>query len=80
MVCDVRLYRFVSCATLLSTCLLMRSCPCVLQKANENMSPMTIAKLMKELSNLVQSPPDDIKVYFSENNITNIEADIKGPG
>ena len=41
---------------------------------------MVIIKLMKEIRKLCKHPPEGIKVSFSEDNMTNIFADIEGPG
>jgi len=40
---------------------------------------MVIVKLMKEIQHLATSPPEGISVFFSEDNITNLHADIMGP-
>jgi len=47
--------------------------------SNENLPPMVIMKLMKEIQQLAISPPEGISIYFSEDNITNLHADIIGP-
>jgi len=47
--------------------------------SNENLPPMVIMKLMREIQQLATSPPEGISVYFSEDNITNLHADIIGP-
>jgi len=39
-----------------------------------------IQKLTKELVQLQQEPPEGIKVYVNDEDVTNIEASIEGPG
>jgi ubiquitin-conjugating enzyme E2 S len=38
-----------------------------------------IRDLARELKNLDDSPPEDIKVYANEENFSNLTADIGGP-
>ncbi|XP_065898522.1 ubiquitin-conjugating enzyme E2 S-like [Dysidea avara] len=45
----------------------------------ENLSPIVIQKLTKELVQLQQEPPEGIKVYVNDEDVTNIEASIEGP-
>jgi len=47
--------------------------------SNENLPPMVIVKLMKEIQQLATNPPEGISIFFSEDNITNLHADIIGP-
>ena len=46
----------------------------------ENLSPAVIQKLTKELMQLQQEPPEGIKIFLNEEDVTNIEASIEGPG
>merc|ERR1712227_553156 len=45
----------------------------------ENLSPQTIRNVMKELSALTCDPPEGIKIYPNEEDITEIRASIEGP-
>ncbi|CAB3360184.1 Hypothetical predicted protein [Cloeon dipterum] len=45
----------------------------------ENLSPQTIRGVWKELSSLVKEPPEGIKVYMNEEDVTDIHATIEGP-
>ncbi|CAG9760601.1 unnamed protein product [Ceutorhynchus assimilis] len=45
----------------------------------ENLSPQTIRGVAKEMKNLVDNPPEGIKVLINEENITDIQANIEGP-
>lgn len=46
----------------------------------ENLSPQIIRRVAKELEDLVNSPPEGIKVTLNEQDITDIQAYIEGPG
>jgi ubiquitin-conjugating enzyme E2 S len=46
----------------------------------ENFSPQIIKRVAKELQDLASSPPEGIKVFTSDDDITNIQATIEGPG
>lgn len=46
---------------------------------NVNLAPKVIRDLARELKNLDDSPPEDIKVYVNEENFSNVTADIDGP-
>ena len=46
----------------------------------ENVSPQTIRQVCKELSDLTSDPPEGIKVFPNEEDITEIQASIEGPG
>lgn len=46
----------------------------------ENLSPQIIRQLTKELHGLVAEPPEGIKVQINEEDITDIQAYIDGPG
>lgn len=45
----------------------------------ENLSPQIIRLVTKELTDLVKSPPEGIRVLVNERDVTNIEASISGP-
>ncbi|KAG8181747.1 hypothetical protein JTE90_028285 [Oedothorax gibbosus] len=45
----------------------------------ENFSPQTIRQVQKELFDLASKPPEGIKVYINEEDITDIQAVIEGP-
>ncbi|KAH7279734.1 hypothetical protein KP509_37G033800 [Ceratopteris richardii] len=46
---------------------------------NENLPPKVIKELARELKSLDDSPPEDIKVFVTEDNFSTIFADINGP-
>lgn len=50
-----------------------------LQSNVENFSPQIIRQVAKELSGLVSDPPEGIKVFPNEDDITEIHATIEGP-
>ncbi|XP_011308911.1 ubiquitin-conjugating enzyme E2 S [Fopius arisanus] len=45
----------------------------------ENLSPQIIRRVVKEMSELVQSPPEGIRVIVNEDDVTDIQAVIEGP-
>jgi len=45
----------------------------------DNLSPACIRRIMKEIAELVQKPPEGIKVFQNEENISDVEAVIEGP-
>jgi len=45
----------------------------------ENLSPQTIRQVAKELSDLVSDPPEGIKVFINDEDVTDIQASIDGP-
>ncbi|XP_064477931.1 ubiquitin-conjugating enzyme E2 S-like [Ornithodoros turicata] len=45
----------------------------------ENVSPQVLKKVSKELHELVQNPPEGIRVHLNEEDITQVEATIEGP-
>ncbi|XP_070581174.1 ubiquitin-conjugating enzyme E2 S-like [Ptychodera flava] len=45
----------------------------------ENLSPQTIRQVAKEISELSSDPPEGIKIYPNEEDITDIQATIEGP-
>jgi ubiquitin-conjugating enzyme E2 S len=46
----------------------------------ENLSPQIIRRLIKEMNDLVNDPPEGINVKFDDEDITDIQAYIEGPG
>jgi ubiquitin-protein ligase len=46
---------------------------------NVNLAPKVLKELARELKNLDDTPPEDIKVHVNEENFSNITADIEGP-
>eukprot|EP01028_Stygiella_incarcerata_P013056 TRINITY_DN81112_c0_g1_i1.p1 TRINITY_DN81112_c0_g1~~TRINITY_DN81112_c0_g1_i1.p1 ORF type:complete len:201 (-),score=54.32 TRINITY_DN81112_c0_g1_i1:121-723(-) len=46
---------------------------------NENISPLVMKRIMKELRDLIKDPVDGILVRTCEDRISEIEADIMGP-
>ncbi|XP_077979673.1 ubiquitin-conjugating enzyme E2 S-like [Glandiceps talaboti] len=45
----------------------------------ENLSPQTIRQVAKEISELSSDPPEGIKIYPNEEDITDIQATLEGP-
>ncbi|KAF4523595.1 hypothetical protein B566_EDAN014569 [Ephemera danica] len=45
----------------------------------ENLSPQTIRRVWKEITKLVKEPPEGIKIYLNEEDVTDIQACIEGP-
>jgi len=52
----------------------------VLQSNVENMSPQIIREVSKELIDLQKNPPEGIKIIMNEEDVTDIQATIEGPG
>ena len=52
----------------------------LLQSNVENMSPQIIRQVTKELIDLQKNPPEGIKVIMNEEDVTDIQAIIEGPG
>jgi ubiquitin-conjugating enzyme E2 S len=46
----------------------------------ENVSPQVVRRVTKEVMELAESPPEGIKVFINEEDITDIQATITGPG
>jgi ubiquitin-conjugating enzyme E2 S len=46
----------------------------------ENLSPQIIRRVVKEVNDLVNDPPEGIKVNINDEDITDIQAYIEGPG
>ena len=44
------------------------------------MSPAAVLKLAKELRKLTESPLDGIKVLLNEDDVTDVTAELAGPG
>lgn len=45
----------------------------------ENLSPQIIRGVAKEMQDLVNHPPEGIKVQINEEDVTDIQAFIEGP-
>lgn len=45
----------------------------------ENLSPQIIRGVVKEMQDLVNNPPEGIKVQINEEDVTDIQAYIDGP-
>ena len=46
----------------------------------ENLHPQTVRQVLREMTELSQSPPEGVKVFLNEEDITDIQASIEGPG
>eukprot|EP00043_Microstomoeca_roanoka_P002353 m.37809 g.37809 ORF g.37809 m.37809 type:complete len:204 (+) comp11432_c1_seq1:349-960(+) len=46
---------------------------------NENISPLVLRRVTKEIAKLTKTPPEGIKVHINEADITDIQATIVGP-
>lgn len=46
----------------------------------ENLSPQIIRRVVKELNDLVDQPPEGIKITINDEDVTDIQAYIEGPG
>lgn len=46
----------------------------------ENLSPQIIRQVTKEISALCRNPPEGIKVFMNDEDVTDIQATIEGPG
>ena len=53
---------------------------CVLQSNVENLSPQVIRLVTKEVADLVTDPPEGVRVITNEEDVTDIQAIIDGPG
>ena len=47
---------------------------------NENISPKVMIRMMGEMKELQKSPIDGVRVIMNEECVTDIQADISGPG
>lgn len=45
----------------------------------ENLPPQTIRQVIKQLGSLTSEPPEGIKVFYNEEDVTDIQAVIEGP-
>lgn len=45
----------------------------------ENLSPQIIRGVVKEMQDLVNNPPEGIKVHINEEDVTDIQAHVDGP-
>ena len=46
----------------------------------ENLSPQIIRQVTKEISTLSRNPPEGIKLFMNDEDVTDIQATIEGPG
>ncbi len=46
----------------------------------ENLPPQVIKRISKEVIELTESPPEGIKLVINEEDITDVQATIEGPG
>ena len=46
----------------------------------ENLHPQTVRHVLREVTDLARDPPEGIKVFLNEDDITDIQATIEGPG
>ena len=46
----------------------------------ENLPPQVIRNVNKEVLSLRSNPPEGIMVFFNEENLTDIQATLEGPG
>lgn len=47
--------------------------------ANENLPPSVVTRLMKDIRALCKSPPEGIRLSFTEESLSNITAEVHGP-
>ena len=47
---------------------------------NENVSPKVMMRIMGELKELQKTPIDGIQIVLNEECVTDVQADIVGPG
>lgn len=46
----------------------------------ENVSPQVLRQVAKELLDLQKDPPEGVKILMNEDDITDIQATVVGPG
>lgn len=46
----------------------------------ENLSPQIIRSVVKELTDLSEHPPEGLRIIINEEDVTDIQALIDGPG
>lgn len=46
----------------------------------ENVSPQVLRQVAKELLDLQKDPPEGVKIFMNEDDITDIQATVVGPG
>ena len=56
------------------------TCPPHPAQTNENISPGVVLTVAKELRKLTTQPLDGIKVLLNEDDVTDVSAELKGPG
>jgi ubiquitin-protein ligase len=60
-------------------CIVFGATDHVQASANENMAPATLRSIIKETTELLQKPPEGIKLIPNEEDVTDIQAYIDGP-
>ena len=50
------------------------------QTSNENISPSVLNRIMKEVTEYTKNPVEDIVLQVNEENVTDLRAEITGPG
>jgi len=48
--------------------------------SNENISPKALKAIMLEIRDLTKTPIDGVRVVMNEECVTDVQADIDGPG
>jgi len=51
-----------------------------MQASAENFAPNVLKRIAKELQDLQREPPEGVKVFPNDDDITDIQAVINGPG
>ena len=46
----------------------------------ENLHPQIVRQVTREVVELSQNPPEGIKVFLNEEDVTDIQATLEGPG
>jgi mRNA-degrading endonuclease RelE of RelBE toxin-antitoxin system len=49
-------------------------------KTMTKVAPSAVKRILKEIEKLHQQPPEDIQIILNEENLTEIQAWIRGPG
>lgn len=52
----------------------------LITKASESIAPAVVKSIMKEVKELTQNPPEGIKVISNDEDVTDVQAIIEGPG
>lgn len=74
-------FHFQACVCTYALSQWAKSSCCLLQNSNvENLPPHVLRLVYKEVSALAADPPEGIKIYPSEEDITELHTAIEGPG